>query len=74
MTMWASLLNDWFGFPNGSVLTNLVASVLVGAPTVFLTLRHLRCRYCWRPARIPIAGTPHHACKRHAREHGHVHT
>lgn len=30
----ASFLHDWFGFPNGSVLTNLVASaicVAVGA-------------------------------------------
>jgi len=67
------MLHDWFGWPDGAVLTNLIASALTVVPTVFLTLRHFRCLHCWRPARVPVSGTPHHVCKKHAAEHGHAH-
>jgi fluoride ion exporter CrcB/FEX len=30
----ASFIHDWFGWPNGAVLTNLVASFLLGVPVI----------------------------------------
>ena len=71
--MTASLLHGWFGWPDGAVLTNLIASALWVPLTFVLTLRHFRCQHCWRPARVPVSGTHYHVCKKHAIEHGHVH-
>lgn len=42
-------------------------------PTAIWAHRVFRCHYCWRPARVPIKGTPHHSCRKHAIEKGHVH-
>ena len=69
----ASLIHDWFGWDAGSVLTNLVASMIWVIPTAIWAHRVFRCHYCWRPARVPIKGTPHHSCRKHAIEKGHVH-
>lgn len=32
----------WFGWPNGSVLTNLIASALVGFGTALFTIRRVK--------------------------------
>ncbi len=69
----ASLLHDWFGWDSGSVLTNLIASAIWVIPTGVYAHRHFRCLYCIRPTTVPIQGTPHKSCKKHALEHGHVH-
>lgn len=71
----ATFLRDWFGFPDGSVLTNLVAAAVWVAPTYLLALRHLHCceRGCFRPGTVKIAGTVHKKCKKHARASGHTH-
>ena len=69
------IVHDWFGWPDGAVLTNLVASAIWVIPTYLLALRHLHCveKGCYRPATVPVPGTVHKVCKRHARERGHTH-
>ncbi len=32
-----------------------------------------RCKHCWRKGNVPVKGTIHRVCKRHALEHGHTH-
>lgn len=73
--MTAALLEDWFGWPLGAVLTNLVASAIWVIPTYLLALRHLHCveRGCFRPATVPVPGTVHKRCKRHATATGVTH-
>lgn len=66
-------LHDWFGWANGSVLTNLIASALWVPLTGLWLHRHLKCRDCWRPGVVPVPGEIHKVCKHHAIEHGHTH-
>lgn len=42
---------------------------------VLWTLWHRRCHepFCVRPGEIPVKGTHHKVCKRHAKVNGHVH-
>lgn len=71
----ASLLQQWFGWPDGSVLTNLIASAL-WVPLGYVTLlRHLHCveKGCFRPATVPVEGSVHKQCKKHATKHGNTH-
>jgi hypothetical protein len=69
------LFSDWFGWDSGAVLTNLVASVIWVPLTYFFALRHLHCveKGCFRPATVPISGTVHKHCKKHATICGTVH-
>lgn len=71
--MIASVLRDWFGFDAGSVLTNLIASAIWVIPGAVYVHAHVKCRDCWRPAHVPVIGTPHRVCRKHADEGGHVH-
>lgn len=71
--MIAGLLHDWFAWPDGAVLTNLVASAIGIVLGYLVALRHLKCRDCWRPGRVPVSGQVHHVCKKHAIEQGHAH-
>ncbi len=73
--MIGSVLRDWFGWDGGSVLTNLIASALWVAPVYLIALRHLHCveRGCYRPATVPVPGSVHKCCKKHATAHGYTH-
>jgi hypothetical protein len=70
-----ALIHEWFGWPNGAVLTNLIASAVWVPITYVSLLRHLHCheKGCIRPATVPIPGTVHKHCRKHALEQGHVH-
>jgi len=70
-----SYLHDWFGVPDGAVLTNLIASALWVPLTYIFALRHLHCveKKCYRPGTVPIPGTVHKKCKVHAQQSGHTH-
>jgi hypothetical protein len=37
-----TLLHDWFAWPDGSVLTNLIASAIWFIPGFFVGLRHAK--------------------------------
>lgn len=70
------ILRDWFGWPDGAVLTNLVAAAIGVVAGYLVALRHFTCDRSWRcfrPGRVPVKGTVHHFCKRHARAAGHTH-
>lgn len=71
--MTGSLLHDWFGWDGGAVLTNLIASALWVPLTALWVHRHLKCRDCLRPGTVPVPGSVHKVCKKHALEHGHTH-
>lgn len=71
--MIASLLNDWFNWRHGAVMTNLYASAIWVTPTAVYVHFHFKCRDCWRPAHVPVKGTHHKVCRKHAAEQGHVH-
>lgn len=75
MNMTASLVHDWLGWDDGAVLTNLIASAVWVPLTYLVALRHLHCieRGCYRPGTVPVKGTPHKVCRKHAIEQGHVH-
>lgn len=69
------ILTSWFAFPDGGIWSNLVASALWVPVTYVSLLRHLHCREsgCFRPGTVPVKGTPHKVCKKHAGQGGHTH-
>ena len=69
----ATLWRAWFGWYDGGIWTNLLASAVCFALGYFVALRHLKCRDCWRPAHVPVRGTVHKVCRKHALELGHTH-
>jgi hypothetical protein len=71
--MTASVLNDWFNWRTGAVMTNLYASALWVPLTALWLHRHFKCRDCWRPATVPVPGTVRKVCRKHALEQGHTH-
>jgi hypothetical protein len=50
---------------------------LVAIPGLFVAahtrLFEERCRDCWRKGHVPVSGTAHKVCKRHAAAGGHSH-
>ncbi len=71
--MIASVFSDWFGWDAGAVLTNLVASAVWVPLTALWVHRHIRCVECHRIGTVPVPGTVHKVCKKHALEQGHTH-
>lgn len=69
----AGFLFDWFGFPLGVVLTNLIASAIWVLPGAVWLHSHFKCKDCSRPGVVPVKGTHFKACHKHAEEQGHVH-
>ncbi len=70
-----AVLWHWFDFPGGGVLQNIIASAVWVPVTYLALLRHLHCveRGCFRPATVPVSGTVHKRCKKHAGKCGDVH-
>lgn len=68
-----SLWQSWFAWPNGGVWSNLVASAITFGLGYLVAAWHFKCVHCWRPGRVPVKGTVHHVCRRHAVKHGHTH-
>jgi len=73
--MLLAFLYHWFDWPQGSVLTNLIASVVWVPLTYMAMLRKLHCsqKGCIRIGTVPVPGTVHKVCKKHAKEQGHTH-
>lgn len=73
--MFHHLIQSWFSFPDGGIWSNLVASALWVPITYLGILRHLHCKEkgCFRHGVVPVEGTVHKVCKKHAVEAGHTH-
>jgi hypothetical protein len=69
------ILQGWFGLPNGAVYSNLVAAIIWVPVAWIAALRHLHCieKGCYRPATVPVPGTVHKICKKHAPKLGVTH-
>jgi len=69
-------LNHQYWFNEGANYWQWITSFIAigGWSTVLWHLWHNRCFYCYiRQGQVPIEGTVHKACKKHATENGHMH-
>ena len=68
-------LHFFFGWYEGAVWSNILASVLWAGPPVVYFWWHSRCRVIWcpRPGQHPVGGTTWKVCARHHKpEHHHA--